>query len=39
MALGRAIAEAILAEAAANARSGPAIDLAAARAEWDRLTR
>ncbi|MCC6677714.1 MAG: phosphatase PAP2 family protein [Phycisphaerales bacterium] len=39
MALGRAIAEAILAEAAANPTSGPATDLAAARAEWERLSR
>lgn len=37
MALGRAIAEAILEEAAANPTSGPATDLAAARAEWTSL--
>lgn len=35
MALGRAIAEAILAEAAADPKSGPAADLAAARMEWE----
>lgn len=39
MALGRAIADAILAEAAADPQSGPASDLAAARAEWAEVTK